>query len=94
MVTAGLSEARQGFRPLPSVKDEIEQITRNVSGSVLVNQEFTRSNFVREMSTKRNVVHLATHGQFSSNAGIKALQEGNTPEYEGVVDGESVASET
>ncbi|WP_424102160.1 CHAT domain-containing protein [Moorena producens] len=68
MVTAGLSEARQGFRPLPSVKDEIEQITRNVSGSVLVNQEFTRSNFAREMNSKRNVVHLATHGQFSSNA--------------------------
>ena len=70
MITGGLSEARQGFQALPGVKLEIEQIAQTVNpGSVMLDAQFNRSTIVNEMSSKNaNVVHFATHGQFSSNA--------------------------
>ena len=66
---AGLSQPRQGFSSLPGVKQEIEQIEPLFTSDVLLNDRFTELNFNRAANqTPFRVVHLATHGQFSSNA--------------------------
>lgn len=65
----GLSEARQGFNALPAVETEVGEISSEVSTRVLLNQEFTNINLQNALkSTPFSVLHLATHGQFSSNA--------------------------
>ncbi|MCU0535239.1 MAG: CHAT domain-containing protein [Hydrococcus sp. Prado102] len=67
-VTAGVSEENQGFAALPGVKVELSEIATEVPASLLLNQEFTRVRFERQIEeTPAPVVHLATHGQFSSN---------------------------
>ena len=67
----GLSEAREKFPPLPYVKQELEQITSQakVSGELLLNGDFTNAALQKQIdSIPFPLVHLATHGQFSSNA--------------------------
>jgi len=67
-LTGGLSEPRLGFSALPAVEDEIEQIRTNISSNVLLNQAFTSTALENKINTLPvSVVHLATHGQFSSN---------------------------
>ncbi|WP_232435735.1 CHAT domain-containing protein [Rivularia sp. PCC 7116] len=69
LLVAGLSESRQGFTPLPGVKTEINQIKSKISSQVLFNQEFTTKAIEKKIgNTPFPVVHLATHGQFSSSA--------------------------
>jgi len=65
--TGGLSESRQGLPPLPFVEIELQQIKAQVSGQLLLNQEFTTTAIEQAIdSVPFPVVHLATHGQFSS----------------------------
>lgn len=65
----GLTEARQGFAALPNVQSELGRIQTEVESQVRINQAFTQSNFQRDIdSSPFPVVHLATHGQFSSSA--------------------------
>lgn len=69
VLMGGVTEARQDFAPLPGVKVEIEEIQRKLPAEVLLNQEFTRVALQNEMrATPFPIVHLATHGQFSSDA--------------------------
>ncbi len=69
VLTAALSEARQGFSALPGVKREIEQISAQMPASGLLNQEFVSGRLHdRIKALSYPIVHLATHGQFSSNA--------------------------
>ena len=69
LLLAGLSAPRQGFSSLPGVKQEIEQIQPLFASEVLLNNSFTEFNFNRSVSeTPFRLVHLATHGQFSSDA--------------------------
>ncbi|MEM8829466.1 MAG: CHAT domain-containing protein [Cyanobacteria bacterium P01_G01_bin.19] len=69
ILLAGLSESRQGFSSLPGVKQEIEQIEPLFASNVLLNDSFTKLNFNRSANqTPFWIVHLATHGQFSSKA--------------------------
>lgn len=66
---AGLSEARHGFPALPGVKAELEQIEAQVDSRMLMNQEFTEPKVQNALNVVPfPVVHLATHGQFSSKA--------------------------
>lgn len=68
VLLAGLSEPRQGFSRLPGVKREIEQIEPLFDSEVLLNNSFTELNFNRSANeTPFRIVHLATHGQFSSD---------------------------
>lgn len=68
-LAGGLSEARQGFSSLPGVVQEVEQIAALVPASVLLNQAFTRNQVEDKIeSVPFPIVHLATHGQFSSQA--------------------------
>jgi len=65
----GLSEERQGFSSLPNVQSELEGIKSEVESQVRLNESFTTSNFKEATeSYPFPVVHLATHGQFSSSA--------------------------
>ncbi|WP_397325959.1 CHAT domain-containing protein [Nostoc sp. 2RC] len=68
-LVAGLTEARHGFSSLPNVSDELKTIESEVPSEVLLNQTFTSSALRKQIdSVPFSVVHLATHGQFSSNA--------------------------
>ena len=65
----GLTEARQGFSPLEFVEEEFKKIKSGVASKVLLNQEFTRENVENNLqSNSFSIVHIATHGQFSSKA--------------------------
>jgi CHAT domain-containing protein len=66
-IAAGLTEPSSGFSALPNVKQELEEIRSQVPSSILLNQEFTKTALQNRInSLPFPVVHLATHGQFSS----------------------------
>jgi CHAT domain-containing protein len=68
-LTAGLSEARANFPALPNVKQELEKINLEVPSRMLLDRQFTSTSFESEISAfPAPIVHLATHGQFSSKA--------------------------
>ncbi len=63
----GISESRHGFTALPEVATEVKAITKTVRAERLLNQEFTSEAIADGVKySQANVVHLATHGQFSS----------------------------
>jgi CHAT domain-containing protein len=69
LLVGGLSEARLGFSPLPGVESEVNQISSKITAQVLLNQQFTSAALQDQINTTSfPVVHLATHGEFSSNA--------------------------
>ncbi len=69
VLSGGLTEARQGFAPLPNVNEELKRIKAQVPAEILLNQSFTDINFKTTFNAiSYPVVHLATHGEFSSNA--------------------------
>jgi len=68
-LAAGLTEERHGFSALPNVRLELQEIQSEVAGRVLLNQGFTSTALQTQLQTLASpIVHLATHGQFSSNA--------------------------
>lgn len=74
VLAAGLSEPPPGapaaFGVLPNVSAEITAIARlGLPTTSLLEQNFTRSALAKQINAAPfNVVHLATHGQFSSRA--------------------------
>lgn len=70
MLVAGLNATRPpAFSALPYVETEVQKIMSEVSSQVLFNQNFTNSAFQEAVAgTPYPIVHLATHGQFSSQA--------------------------
>lgn len=68
-IAGALTEARQGFAALPAVASEIKEISAEISANVLLNEKFTSSQIQEKIKAVSSpIVHLATHGQFSSNA--------------------------
>jgi CHAT domain-containing protein len=70
IIAGGLSEASKNFPALPNVKVELDAIKSKVTNTrVLLNRQFTK-NAIEDAVQSLNVpvVHLATHGQFSSKA--------------------------
>ncbi len=66
-IVAGISESVGGLSALPGVEQEVAEISRSVSASPLLNQNFTKEALEDTVNhTQANVLHLATHGQFSS----------------------------
>lgn len=66
-IVGGISESRSGFSALPAVESEVRQISKTVPSSMLLNKQFTSQALAdRVKSSGADVVHLATHGQFSS----------------------------
>jgi CHAT domain-containing protein/tetratricopeptide (TPR) repeat protein len=69
ILLAGLTEARQGFIALPGVQSELESIKVEFPSQILLNNSFTEANFDTILrDSPYQLVHLATHGQFSSKA--------------------------
>jgi CHAT domain-containing protein len=69
VLVGGLTEGRLGFSALPSVKQEVKDIAKIASTEVLLNGEFTRTQLETKIQSNAfPIVHLATHGQFSSLA--------------------------
>lgn len=73
-LTFGLSEIRsnfpphQNFAPLQNVETELQAIQSQIPSEVFLNQEFTQAALQEQVGTEPfSVVHLATHGQFSSD---------------------------
>ena len=67
ILIGGLSESRQGFTSLPSVEKEIVEIASLSPSKILFNQNFTENNLTELVATTSfPILHLATHGQFSS----------------------------
>lgn len=68
-IAGALTEARQGFAALPAVASEMKEISAEISANVLLNEKFTSSKLQGQLQAVSSpIVHLATHGQFSSNA--------------------------
>ena len=63
-------EFRQQFALLLNVPEELQKIKEVVAESEqLLNEEFNRQNLEKQMNSNQfTVIHLATHGQFSSQA--------------------------
>ena len=70
VLLGGLSDARNNFPALPNVQVEITDLAAVVeTPSVLLNDQFTQQNVTEKLRNyPASVVHLATHGQFSSDA--------------------------
>lgn len=70
LLSAGLSEERLGFPKLDYVEQELQEIQSQVSNAkILLNQKFTSQAIEKQVNQKSySIVHLATHGQFSSNS--------------------------
>lgn len=65
-LAAGLSTSPD-YPPLPFVQTEVQEINATVQGTVLLNQQFTQAALQTSLEeTPFPIVHLATHGQFSS----------------------------
>ncbi|MDF5707454.1 MAG: CHAT domain-containing protein [Nostoc sp. S4] len=60
----------QQFPPLPEIKSEFDLITKaGIATTKLLDRDFTSKTLERKISSIAfNVVHLATHGQFSSRS--------------------------
>ncbi|MGI0488598.1 CHAT domain-containing protein [Pantanalinema rosaneae CENA516] len=66
-IVGGISQSHVGFSALPAVETEVQEITQTIPATKLLNQEFTSAALAdRVKNHSANIVHLATHGQFSS----------------------------
>jgi CHAT domain-containing protein len=70
LLGGGLSESRFNYPPLPNVVTELERIKAEVPNSLLLtNDAFTDQQLEKKVNQNPyQVVHLATHGEFSSKA--------------------------
>ena len=65
----GLSESVLGFPALPSVPYEVEQIKNNYNSTSFVDSEFLLEPVTEAFeSAPYGIVHIASHGQFESDA--------------------------
>ena len=67
-IAAGLTKSRQGFSALNYVDSELKEIEDTVNGVILVDGDFTSETLKKEIEySDYPIVHIATHGQFSSS---------------------------
>ena len=67
-IAVGLTKEVDGFSALDYVNSELNQIESQVNSTVLLNQNFTAEALEREIRfSDHPIVHIATHGQFSSS---------------------------
>ena len=67
-LAVGLTQQREDFAALDYVGQELAQIKSQVKSSVLIDEEFTTEAFQEKITySDYPIVHIATHGQFSSS---------------------------
>ena len=70
------------FAPLKNVDDELEGISEYMSTETLLNMDFTRPKLEEKLETESfEILHLATHGQFSSDPNRTFVLLNDTPLY-------------
>ncbi|MGK7922356.1 MAG: CHAT domain-containing protein [Trichodesmium sp.] len=68
ILSMGITEGRQGFPPLPNVRQELKDIQSEATSKILLNEAFTEQQANTQVAnTTYQVIHIATHGEFSSN---------------------------
>ncbi len=66
-LAAGLTTSVQGFPPLPYVAEEVASIEQLYKSDQLINNDFQTPRLERELRDGRySVLHIATHGKFST----------------------------
>jgi CHAT domain-containing protein len=64
----GISQSRQGFQSLAGVKQELDAIGNLIPSQKLLDADFSQSQVTTQLgSDNSTIVHLATHGEFSSD---------------------------
>ncbi|MGF1539201.1 MAG: CHAT domain-containing protein [Pleurocapsa sp.] len=67
-IAAGLSKQHQGFSALNFVDSELQAIQEQVNSVILLNEDFTIDALQQEIKfSDYPIIHIATHGQFSSS---------------------------
>ncbi|PAX48933.1 CHAT domain-containing protein, partial [Brunnivagina elsteri] len=67
VLAGGLTTEKGDFSPLPGVEREIRQIKDKIPTTTLLNQQFTIDKLQAKLQNPSySILHLATHGQFSS----------------------------
>lgn len=65
---SGLTKSVQGFPALPYVAEELDSLRSLYTGRQLMNQDFLAANVEQELRDGRyGIVHIATHGKFSTD---------------------------
>ena len=68
VMLTGLTDAVQGFAPLPYVAEELQTVHKLYGGTVRENKQFTIPNMEKDLEqTPFSIVHIASHGQFDSD---------------------------
>ena len=66
LLSSGLTQAVQGFPPLPRVADELDSIHALFQGERLIDHEFLVPRLEEALKGGRySILHIATHGQFA-----------------------------
>src|SRR4029434_1561412 len=70
MLAVGVTEAVQGFSPLPNVAAELEALRTIFPTTTLVDKEFVLAKFEEALKQEQySILHIASHGEFSSEPG-------------------------
>jgi CHAT domain-containing protein len=68
ILAVGVTEAVQGFPPLPEVEAELVALREVFGGTTLLNAKFSVANIERELRTGAyTIVHIASHGEFGGD---------------------------
>ncbi|MGA6828399.1 CHAT domain-containing protein [Nitrospira sp. NS4] len=68
-LATGLTKGVQGFPPLPYVAEEMDSIHTLYASDQLLNQDFLTAKLEQELRAGRyGILHIATHGKFSTDA--------------------------
>ncbi len=67
-VSQPLQVANRQFTALKNVNDELNTIQSTLDATILLNSQFTAANLAQQLESQpTSILHLASHGQFSSN---------------------------
>jgi CHAT domain-containing protein len=68
VLAVGVTQAVQGFTPLPSVTGELEALQRMFKTTTLVNEQFVVANLEKKLKEEQfTILHVASHGQFEND---------------------------
>ena len=68
-LAGGLTKSVQGFPSLPYVAEEVDAVRKLYQADQLLNQDFNTGQLEQELRESRyGILHIATHGKFSTDA--------------------------
>ena len=69
VLAVGITEAVQGFPPLPFVSQELDAIKGLFGSNFLINEEFRTASLEEKLKDEKiTILHVASHGEFSRDA--------------------------